>query len=94
MNSEKRLQIYRACLDAIQTTRAQLAETTNLLHLQYRDELRQRLHDLRQLKNRMSRALGPRIEEPDDLPGMVEIIDIPTDDELMMKQIQEVIEIE
>ena len=42
----------------------------------------------------MSRALGPRIEEPDDLPGMVEIIDIPTDDELMMKQIQEVIEIE
>ena len=85
----RRLEIYRACVTAIQTTRAQLAETSYLLQTEYKDRLRQRLRDLRQLKARMERQLGPRIEEPDDLPPVAEIIDIPTDDEL-----KEVIEIE
>ena len=94
MNTEQRLQIYRDCLDAIQTTRAQLRETTNLLQLEFHDMLIKRLHDLRRLKEEMRRQLGPRVEEPDELPGMVEIIDIPTDDELRRMQLQEVIDIE
>lgn len=94
MNTEQRLQIYRDCLDAIQTTRAQLSETTNLLQLEFHDVLVERLHDLRRLKEEMRRQLGPRVEEPDELPGIPEIIDIPTDDELRRIQLQEVINIE
>ena len=89
MNTEQKLRIYRDCLDAIQTTRAQLKETTNLLQIEYHDMLVERLHDLRRLRESMRRRLGPIVEEPDELPGMAEIIDIPTDDEL-----KEVIEIE